>query len=76
MGLHHCSKLARCYSLGQNWYLKNDGQGGARGEVIGVPNLMDRHSMGKKLQNSKHFLSKIEDRVHSNNVVIQMYHLE
>ena len=33
-------------------------------------------SVGKKLQNSKHFLSKIEDRVHSKNAVIQLYHLE
>ena len=57
-------------------WLNNIGQGGTRGEVIGVPNLSNRHSVGKKLQNSKHFLSKIEGRVHSNNAGIQMYHLK
>ena len=34
-------------------------QSGVRGGAIAVPNLRDRRSVGKKVQNSQHFLSKI-----------------
>ena len=34
-------------------------QSGVRGGAIAVPNLRDKRSVGKKVQNSQHFLSKI-----------------
>ena len=34
-------------------------QSEVRGGAIAVPNLRDRRSVGKKVQNSQHFLSKI-----------------
>ena len=37
----------------------NFDQGGASGGATAVPNPWDKHLVGKKVQNSQHFLSKV-----------------
>ena len=43
--------------------LNNFDQGGASGGTIVVPNLQGRRSVGKKVQNSQHFLPKMVEIV-------------